>query len=78
MLSRGQVLDLETRKPIAKVVLDFWQASANGNYDFQDPENQTDNNLRGTFCKMRRASTGSTASSQHRILCPSTDQPVFS
>lgn len=48
-LMHGQVLDLETKKPIANAVFDFWQASSNGKYDFQDPENQTDNNLRGKF-----------------------------
>lgn len=45
----GQVLDLETKKPVANAVFDFWQASSNGKYDFQDPDNQTDNNLRGKF-----------------------------
>jgi len=45
----GQVLDLETKKPIQNAVFDFWQASSNGKYDFQDPENQEDNNLRGKF-----------------------------
>ena len=30
-------------------VIDIWQASANGKYDFQDPENQEPNNLRGKF-----------------------------
>ncbi|KFX95367.1 hypothetical protein O988_05827 [Pseudogymnoascus sp. VKM F-3808] len=45
----GRVLDLETKKPVANAVFDFWQASSNGKYDFQDPENQTDNNLRGKF-----------------------------
>jgi protocatechuate 3,4-dioxygenase beta subunit len=29
--------------------VDIWQASSNGKYDFQDPEAQTDNNLRGKF-----------------------------
>lgn len=48
-LMHGQVLDLETKQPIANAVFDFWQASSNGKYDFQDPENQTDNNLRGKF-----------------------------
>jgi len=45
----GTVTDLVTRKPLANAVVDIWQASANGKYDFQDPENQTDNNLRGKF-----------------------------
>jgi len=48
-LMHGQVLDLETKKPIANAVFDFWQASSNGKYDFQDPDNQTPNNLRGKF-----------------------------
>jgi catechol 1,2-dioxygenase len=45
----GTVTDLVTKKPIANAVVDIWQASANGKYDFQDLENQTDNNLRGKF-----------------------------
>lgn len=45
----GQVTDLETKKPIANAVVDIWEASSNGKYDFQDPENQVPNNLRGKF-----------------------------
>jgi protocatechuate 3,4-dioxygenase beta subunit len=48
-LMHGVVRDIETGKPIPKVLVDIWQASANGKYDFQDPENQTINNLRGKF-----------------------------
>ncbi|KAI9665905.1 MAG: hypothetical protein M1821_003840 [Bathelium mastoideum] len=48
-LMHGTVSDLITKKPIANAVFDIWQASANGKYDFQDPENQSDNNLRGKF-----------------------------
>lgn len=46
---QGQVLDLVTKKPVADAVFDFWQASSNGKYDFQDPDNQAANNLRGKF-----------------------------
>lgn len=45
----GIVSDLATKKPIPNATFDFWQASSNGKYDFQDPENQVDNNLRGKF-----------------------------
>ncbi|KAK4907495.1 hypothetical protein LTR28_000453 [Elasticomyces elasticus] len=48
-LMHGKVLDVLTKKPIAGAVVDIWQASSNGKYDFQDPENQEDNNLRGKF-----------------------------
>lgn len=48
-LMHGRVTDLVTKKPIAGAVVDIWQASSNGKYDFQDPENQVDNNLRGKF-----------------------------
>lgn len=48
-LMHGTVSDLVTKKPIANAVFDIWQASTNGKYDFQDPDNQTDNNLRGKF-----------------------------
>lgn len=48
-LMHGRVIDLETKKPIPNVVFDIWQASSNGKYDFQDPEGQTPNNLRGKF-----------------------------
>nr|AFP27259.1 catechol dioxygenase [Epichloe gansuensis] len=44
----GTITDL-TGKPIPGAVFDIWQASTNGKYDFQDPENQTPNNLRGKF-----------------------------
>lgn len=45
----GRVIDLDTKKPIANAIVDIWQASSNGKYDFQDPEGQTDMNLRGKF-----------------------------
>jgi protocatechuate 3,4-dioxygenase beta subunit len=48
-LMHGKVTDLVTKKGIPSAVVDIWQASSNGKYDFQDPENQTDNNLRGKF-----------------------------
>lgn len=48
-LMHGTVSDLISKKPIANAVFDIWQASANGKYDFQDPDNQSDNNLRGKF-----------------------------
>ncbi|KAI9732755.1 MAG: hypothetical protein M1818_007489 [Claussenomyces sp. TS43310] len=48
-LMHGTVTDLVTGKGIPGAVIDIWQASANGKYDFQDPENQTPNNLRGKF-----------------------------
>ena len=44
----GKVLDLQTRLPVKDVVLDVWQASTNGLYEQQDPE-QVDCNLRGKF-----------------------------
>nr|POE56715.1 catechol 1,2-dioxygenase [Quercus suber] len=45
----GVIRDLSTHKPIPNVTFDVWQASSNGKYDFQDPSNQSDNNLRGKF-----------------------------
>ena len=48
-LMRGRVTDLVTKKGIPGAIVDIWQASSNGKYDFQDPENQSDNNLRGKF-----------------------------
>jgi catechol 1,2-dioxygenase len=48
-LMHGKVTDMVTGKGIPGAVFDIWQASANGKYDFQDPENQTPNNLRGKF-----------------------------
>ncbi|KAK0617433.1 Intradiol ring-cleavage dioxygenase [Immersiella caudata] len=45
----GVIRDITTGKPIPGAVFDIWQASANGKYDFQDPKNQTPNNLRGKF-----------------------------
>lgn len=48
-LCHGKVIDAISGEGIAGAVVDFWQASTNGKYDFQDPENQADNNLRGKF-----------------------------
>ncbi|KAE8442327.1 hypothetical protein EG329_003460 [Mollisiaceae sp. DMI_Dod_QoI] len=48
-LMHGKVTDLLTGKGIPGAVVDIWQASANGKYDFQDPDNQSPNNLRGKF-----------------------------
>lgn len=48
-LMHGVITDLDTKKPIPGAVIDIWQASSNGKYDFQDPDNQTPNNLRGKF-----------------------------
>ncbi|KAH6644242.1 Intradiol ring-cleavage dioxygenase [Boeremia exigua] len=48
-LMHGVVRDLDTKKGIPGAVIDIWQASANGKYDFQDQENQKPNNLRGKF-----------------------------
>ncbi|KAH6618168.1 Intradiol ring-cleavage dioxygenase [Chaetomium sp. MPI-SDFR-AT-0129] len=45
----GVIRDITSGKPIPGAVFDIWQASANGKYDFQDPDNQTPNNLRGKF-----------------------------
>lgn len=45
----GVIRDMVTGQPIPGAVFDIWQASANGKYDFQDPENQSPNNLRGKF-----------------------------
>ncbi|WPG97465.1 protocatechuate 3,4-dioxygenase beta subunit [Acrodontium crateriforme] len=45
----GIIRDLSTGKPVPNVTFDIWQASSNGKYDFQDPGNQSDNNLRGKF-----------------------------
>lgn len=46
---RGRITDLVTKQGIPNAVFDIWQASSNGKYDFQDPENQEPNNLRGKF-----------------------------
>ena len=48
-LMHGTVTDVITKQPIPNAIVDIWQASANGKYDFQDPENQSPNNLRGKF-----------------------------
>ncbi|KAJ6783359.1 hypothetical protein PWT90_10430 [Aphanocladium album] len=45
----GTITDLLTGEPIPGAVFDIWQASSNGKYDFQDPDHQTPNNLRGKF-----------------------------
>ncbi|EAQ85229.1 hypothetical protein CHGG_09243 [Chaetomium globosum CBS 148.51] len=45
----GVIRDITTGQPIPNAVFDIWQASSNGKYDFQDPDNQSPNNLRGKF-----------------------------
>ncbi|CAH0038356.1 unnamed protein product [Clonostachys rhizophaga] len=44
----GRVTDAVTGKPLANTSIDVWQASTNGLYEQQDPE-QEDLNLRGRF-----------------------------
>ncbi|CBF84491.1 hypothetical protein AN8998.2 [Aspergillus nidulans FGSC A4] len=44
----GQVMDLVTKKPLVGAVVEVWQASTNGLYEQQDPE-QEEFNLRGKF-----------------------------
>lgn len=44
---RGRVTD-PSGKPVVGAILDVWQASPDGKYDIQDP-NQADMNLRGIF-----------------------------
>lgn len=44
----GKVTEYGSDKPLANAIVDIWQASANGKYDFQDDE-QSENNLRGKF-----------------------------
>jgi catechol 1,2-dioxygenase len=44
----GQVLDSVTGAPVAGATIDTWEASTNGLYEQQDP-NQGDCNLRGRF-----------------------------
>ncbi|RKU41379.1 hypothetical protein DL546_003947 [Coniochaeta pulveracea] len=44
----GKVTCAETGKPIANAVVDIWQASTNGLYEQQDPQQQ-EHNLRGKF-----------------------------
>lgn len=44
----GQVVDAVTKKPLPNATIDVWQASTNGLYEQQDPD-QVDQNLRGKF-----------------------------
>ena len=44
----GRVVDYTTRKPLVGATVEVWQASTNGLYEQQDPE-QTEFNLRGKF-----------------------------
>lgn len=57
----GIIRDLKTQQPIPNVTFDIWQASSNGKYDFQDPEGQVDNNLRGKF--------KTDANGEYRLYC---------
>ncbi|KIV79526.1 hypothetical protein PV11_07082 [Exophiala sideris] len=47
-LMHGTVKNSKSGEPIPNAVVDIWQASANGKYDFQD-DDQSVNNLRGKF-----------------------------
>ena len=44
----GTVMDATTKKPLAGVMVDVWQASTNGLYEQQD-DKQCEHNLRGKF-----------------------------
>lgn len=44
----GRVTDFETKKPLVGADVEVWQASTNGLYEQQDPE-QVEFNLRGKF-----------------------------
>ncbi|KAG5982305.1 hypothetical protein E4U55_002077 [Claviceps digitariae] len=44
----GRVTDVHTGKPLQNATVDVWQASTNGLYEQQDP-NQREHNLRGVF-----------------------------
>lgn len=44
----GQVVDFETKKPLVGATVEVWQASTNGLYEQQDPQ-QEEFNLRGKF-----------------------------
>ena len=44
----GQVVDCETKKPLVGATVEVWQASTNGLYEQQDPD-QVEHNLRGKF-----------------------------
>lgn len=57
----GIIRDMQTHKPIPDTTFDLWQASSNGKYDFQDPDNQSDNNLRGKF--------KTDANGEYRLYC---------
>jgi len=44
----GRVIDFETKEPLVGADVEVWQASTNGLYEQQDPE-QVEFNLRGKF-----------------------------
>jgi catechol 1,2-dioxygenase len=44
----GRVMDFVTKKPIVGAVVEVWEASTNGLYEQQDPD-QVEHNLRGKF-----------------------------
>lgn len=44
----GRVVDFVTKKPLVGAVVEAWEASTNGLYEQQDP-NQVEHNLRGKF-----------------------------
>lgn len=44
----GQVMDFETKEPLIGATVEVWQASTNGLYEQQDPD-QVEFNLRGKF-----------------------------
>ena len=44
----GRVVDFETKQPLVGATVEVWQASTNGLYEQQDPE-QEEFNLRGKF-----------------------------
>lgn len=47
-LMHGRVVDFATKEPLVGATVEVWQASTNGMYEQQDPE-QCEHNLRGKF-----------------------------
>ncbi len=67
LLFRGRVWGFDTKKPLAGVILDIWQADADGRYDNDDPNKPP---AKGVFVNRTRVLTDETGYYEYETIHP--------
>lgn len=67
MLIRGRVWGFDTKKPLAGVLLDIWQADADGRYDNDDPKKPP---AKGVYVNRARVLTDETGYYEYETIHP--------